>query len=61
VLRAAGITEARPHEKAGPDADPLAGVIVADASDPASFNRRFIDALRAGRQWTRGLKPPVVA
>jgi catalase len=61
LLDAAGVTGAKPHPKAGPDADPSAGVVVGDDRDAPRVARDFIAALGAGRQWTRGLKPPVPA
>ena len=56
VLDRAGVTGARPHPKAGPDADPSAGVVVGSG---ASVVDAFITALKEGRHWTRGLKPPI--
>ena len=61
-LEMAGITGATPHPKAGPDADPSAGVV-----DGRRRSRRrgwpgtSSPPLGAGRQWARGLKPPLPA
>jgi catalase len=59
LLDAAGITGAKPHPKAGPDADPSAGVVRGSDPEVARVVRGFIAAMGAGRQWARGLKPPI--
>jgi catalase len=61
LFEAAGITGAKPHPKAGPGADPSAGVVSGDDGQVAQVARDFIAALGAGRQWARGLKPPLLA
>ena len=61
VLEAAGIIGAKPHPKAGPNANPQAGVVRGSDKDIAAVAKQFLVALGAGRHWTRGLKPPVPA
>jgi catalase len=61
VLDMAGITGAKPHPKAGPDADPSAGVVVGSDSESAQVAKEFVAALAEGRHWARGLKPPIPA
>jgi catalase len=61
ILDAAGVTGAKPHPKAGPDADPAAGVVTGTDAQAARVARDFVAALREGRQWARGLKPPIPA
>ena len=61
ILDAAGVTGAKPHPKAGPDADPAAGVVTGGDGQVGRVARDFIAALGAGRQWARGLKPPLLA
>ena len=59
LLDAAGITNAKPHPEAGPDADPSAGVITGGDADTARVATQFIAAIAQHRHWKRGLKPPV--
>jgi catalase len=61
LLDAAGVTGAKPHPKAGPDADPTAGVVRGSDGQVARVARDFVAALGRGRHWARGLKPPVLA
>jgi catalase len=56
LLDVAGITGARPHPEAGPDADPLAGVITGGGKKVSSG---FVAAIAQHRHWSRGLKPPI--
>jgi catalase len=56
LLDVAGITAARPHPEAGPDADPLAGVITGGGK---KVSAGFVAAIAQHRHWTRGLKPPI--
>jgi catalase len=58
LLAAAGITGAKPHPEAGPDADPQAGVVTAKARGRTT-STAFIAAIARHRHWTRGLKPPM--
>ncbi|MEA2161909.1 MAG: catalase [Thermoanaerobaculia bacterium] len=58
LLDAAGITNAKAHPEAGPDADPLAGVVTSKTRG-RSFAAGFIAAIAAHRHWSRGLKPPL--
>jgi catalase len=58
LLDAAGITNAKPHPEAGPDADPSAGVIT--GNDVAGVAAQLIFAIAQHRHWKRGLKPPVM-
>ena len=60
-LELAGVTGATPHPKGGPDADPSAGIVVGKDADAAQVARDFVAALAEGRQWARGLKPPLPA
>jgi catalase len=60
LLDASGITGARPHPEAGPDADPSAGVLRGTDRDVPRVAGAFIAAIGAGRQWARGLKSPVL-
>ncbi|MEA2336068.1 MAG: catalase, partial [Thermoanaerobaculia bacterium] len=59
LFDAAGITGARPHPEAGPDADPQAGVITGGDNQVARIATAFIAAIAQHRAWTRGLKPPI--
>jgi catalase len=59
LLDAAGISGAKPHPKAGPDADPSAGVVRGSDAQMGRVARDLIAALGQGRQWARGLKPPI--
>jgi len=59
LLNAAGISGARPHPEAGPDADPRAGVSTGGDKDVAKVATAFIAAIAQHRAWTRGLKPPI--
>jgi catalase len=59
LLAAAGITGAKPHPEAGPDANPQAGVVTAKARG-RNVSTEFIAAIAAHRHWSRGLKPPIV-
>ena len=59
LLAAAGITNAKPHPKGGPDADPSAGIIVGDDKQSARVAKQFISAISLHRHWARGLKPPI--
>jgi catalase len=61
LLEMAGITGATPHPKAGPDADPSAGVVTGGDGQVARVAKEFVAALASGRQWARGLKPPLLA
>ena len=61
LLDAAGVTGAKPHPKAGPDADPAAGVVRGTDAQAARVARDFVAVLGTGRQWARGLKPPILA
>ena len=61
LLDAAGVTGAKPHPKAGPDADPTAGVVRGSDAQASRVARDFVAALGRGRHWARGLKPPVLA
>jgi catalase len=58
LLDAAGITNAKPHPEAGPDADPQAGVVTANTGG-RKFAADFVAAIAAHRHWNRGLKPPM--
>ncbi len=58
LLAAAGITGAKLHPEAGPNADPQAGVVTAK-SKGGSVTREFIAAIAKHRHWNRGLKPPM--
>jgi catalase len=58
LLDAAGITNAKPHPEADPDADPSAGVIT--GNDVAGVAAQLIFAIAQHRHWKRGLKPPVM-
>ena len=58
LLAAAGITNARPHPEAGPDADPQAGVVTAKAMS-RTVTTNFVAAIAEHRHWNRGLKPPM--
>ena len=60
-LEMAGIKGATPHPKAGPGADPSAGVVVGTDDQAARVARDFVAVLGTGRQWARGLKPPIPA
>jgi catalase len=60
LLDASGITGARPHPQAGPDADVAAGVVRGSDREVPRVAGEFIAAIRAGRQWARGLKSPVL-
>jgi catalase len=59
LLDAAGITNAKPHPEAGPDADPTAGVITGGDADAARAAAQLIAGMAQHRHWNRGLKPPV--
>jgi catalase len=61
LLDAAGVTGARAHPQAGPGADPAAGVVRGTDAQAMRVARELITALASGRQWARGLKPPVPA
>ncbi len=61
VLDAAGIIGAKPHPKAGANANPQAGVVRGSDKDIVAVAKQFLVALGAGRHWTRGRKPPVPA
>jgi catalase len=61
LLDAAGIIGAKPHPQAGPEADPRAGVSTGNDAQVARVAREFVAALGKGRQWARGLKPPLPA
>jgi catalase len=54
---AAGITAAKAHPEAGPDANPQAGVVTGKAMTRA-IATGFIGAIAQHRHWNRGLKPP---
>ncbi len=56
-LDAAGITGAKAHPEAGPDADPQAGVVI--GKSPRGVATAFITAIGQHRHWERGLKPPM--
>ena len=56
VLDRAGVSGAKPHPKAEPVADPAAGVVIGNG---AAAIDGFLLALKQGRHWGRGLKPPV--
>jgi catalase len=56
-LDAAGITGAKPHPEAGPDADPQAGVVTGKSTRGVAT--AFITAIGQHRHWDRGLKPPM--
>jgi len=58
LLAAAGITGARPHPEAGPDADPQAGVVTSRTAG-RSVTKDFIAAIAGHRHWNRGMKPPL--
>jgi catalase len=58
LLAAAGITGAKPHPQAGPDADPQSGVVTAKTAGRGAI-RAFVAAIAAHRHWGRGLKPPI--
>ena len=55
LLAAAGITGAKAHPEAGPDADPRAGVVTGKR-----VAAEFIAAIAQHRHWNRGLKPPLL-
>jgi catalase len=57
-LAAAGITGAKAHPEAGPDADPQAGVVTGKSA-ARNITAAFIAAMAAHRHWSRGLKPPL--
>jgi catalase len=59
LFDAAGISGARPHPEAGPDADPAAGVVVGEERQIGKVTTAFIAAIAQHRHWTRGLKPPI--
>jgi catalase len=59
LLAAAGISGARPHPEAGPDADPRDGVITGGDKEVAKVATAFIAVIAQHRAWTRGLKPPI--
>jgi len=61
LLDKAGIIGAELHPAAGPDADPLAGVIVGNDKQTSRVAREFIAAIAQHRHWGRGLKPPLPA
>ncbi|MCU1245129.1 MAG: catalase, partial [Acidobacteria bacterium] len=58
LLDTAGITAAKPHPEAGPDANPQAGVVTGKARG-RNLATAFIAAIAQHRHWTRGLKPPI--
>ncbi|MEO8036449.1 MAG: catalase, partial [Acidobacteriota bacterium] len=58
LLAAAGITGAKLHPQAGPDADAQAGVLAA-ATRGRKVAAAFIAAIAQHRHWSRGLKPPM--
>jgi len=59
LLDAAGISGARAHPEAGPDADPAAGIVTGGDKQVAKVAAGFIAAIAQHRHWNRGLKPPV--
>jgi len=59
LLDAAGISGARPHPEAGPDADPAAGVVTGGDGQIGKVATGFIAAIAQHRHWKRGLKPPI--
>lgn len=61
LLDVAGVSGAKPNPKGGKNARPAAGVVVGTDAQTARVVRDLINALAAGRQWERGLKPPIPA
>ena len=57
-LAAAGVTNAKPHPEAGPDANPQAGVVTPKTKG-RNVSAEFIAAIAEHRHWRRGLKPPL--
>jgi catalase len=55
LLASAGITGAKAHPEAGPDANPQAGVVTGGKNVASEF----IAAIAEHRHWNRGLKPPL--